>query len=373
MFLGGCAAPSGDAPSRSLEAPSGVSRNARIDALRSKRGLSPVERLELAELEVAAGFPSAAESNFSAAIGSGALSGDDLFRAHMGHGRCAVARGSPEAAHARFQEAWRRARSDDQRDEALVALIPTDLALGRVDSARAHRREIKDAATPGLSDLDALIASAGEGPSKATPKPAAATASSARPKGRGLRPPEIIPRATWGARPVAGRETEPIGKPKMITLHHTADPKPPASDYGSTMARMRAYQNAHQGRNWADIGYHYVIDKEGRIVEGRPLNLKGAHAGSSAANERNIGVAMIGNFQSGEPTRRQYDALVSLVAWLCAEYDIGASKIYTHHEIKDWPGVSGATNCPGKKFDPYMARLKRDVGSRSGGAAAGGR
>ena len=65
---------------------------------------------------------------------------------------------------------------------------------------------------------------------------------------------------------------------------------------------MKAYQTGHQQTNhWADIGYHYVIDRQGRIWEGRELSWKGAHAGNKQANENNVGIALIGNFENVEP------------------------------------------------------------------------
>ena len=336
----------------------------RLAELREKRGISSVERLELAELEASAGNTSAAESAFYSAISKGGLSRSDQYRAQMGLGRLADQRSAPQASRPRFQEAWKLADTDAQRDDALIELAEADLAFGDIPAARQHRQAVKSKNAPGLEQLDRLLAAAG---GAAQPGPAGGGASAVagvsaqRAKGRGLRPPTIVPRASWGARAVLPRETEPLGKPTLITLHHTADRRPPGPAYADTMGQMRAYQNAHQARKWADIGYHFVIDKAGRVVEGRPLHLKGAHAGSTAANERNVGIALIGNFQTGQPTVKQLSALEGLVKWVCAEYDIPTKRIYTHHEIKDWPGVQGATNCPGRNFDAHYGRLKKSI------------
>lgn len=341
------------------------SGDTRLIQLREKRGISAAERLELAELESAAGNSSAAESAFYAALNKGGLSRSDQYRAQMGLGRLADQRSSPQASRPRFQEAWKLAETDAQRDDALIELAEADLAAGDVVAARQHRQSVKSKNAPGLEQLDRLLAASGGGGGASGPAGGAAAGgagvSSQRAKGRGLKPPTIVPRASWGARAVLPRETEPLGKPTLITLHHTADRRPPGPTYADTMGQMRAYQNAHQARKWADIGYHFVIDKAGRVVEGRPLHLKGAHAGSTAANERNVGIAMIGNFQTGQPTAKQLSALEGLVKWLCAEYDIPTKRIYTHHEIKDWPGVQGATNCPGRNFDAHYTRLKKSV------------
>jgi hypothetical protein len=348
-----------------VDASSPAPLDRRLGELREKRGLSAAERLELAELEAAAGNSSAAESAYYSALAKGGLTRSEQYRAQMGLGRLADQRSAPQASRPRFQEAWKLADTDAARDDALIELAEADLAAGDVAAARKHRQEVKNQRAPGLDQLDRLLEARGAAAPSPSPSGGGVSAgvgvSSQRAKGRGLRPPTIVPRASWGARAVLPRETEPLGKPTLITLHHTADRRPPGPAYADTMAQMRAYQNAHQGRKWADIGYHFVIDKAGRVVEGRPLHLKGAHAGSTAANERNVGIAMIGNFQSGQPTAKQLSALESLVQWLCAEYDIPTKRIYTHHEIKDWPGVQGATNCPGRNFDAHYVRLKKSI------------
>ncbi|HYC79184.1 MAG TPA: peptidoglycan recognition family protein, partial [Planctomycetota bacterium] len=283
------------------------------------------------------------------------------YRAYMGLGRAADQRGSPQTAKGRYTEAWRAASSDALRDRALVALARTEVSMGDAASARAHRDAIKDRGVDGFAEIDRALAGAAAAPRAPSPAPAAAPtpATAGRPPGRGLKPPQIHGRSTWGARPPNRRETEAMGKPTLVTIHHTADKKIPGADYQDNLRQMQAYQNGHQARGWADVGYHFVIDKAGRIWEGRPLHLKGAHAGSNEANEHNVGVALIGNFEKTDPTAKQTEALEDLVLWLCAEYGIPDRRVYTHHQIKDWPGVRGATNCPGKRFAPYLARLKR--------------
>lgn len=376
---GGCAGTgASDADDRVADAPAPSTGNARLRELREKRGLSAAERLEQAGLEAAAGELSAAESSYSAALNKGGLSRSDQHRAQMGLGRVADLRNNPHAARPRYQEAWRLAETDAQRDAALFALTEADLDVGDVAAAKNHRAAILNRSLEGLVELDWRLdaAVAGGGAPKtapaATPAPSSAASSgvsSLRAKGRGLKPPQIVGRSTWGARAGSTRDTEPMGKPTLVTIHHTADRRPPGPAYEQTVAQMRAYQNAHQANGWADIGYHFVIDKAGRVFEGRPLHLKGAHAGSQDANEHNVGVALIGNFESSEPTAKQVEALEGLVIWVCAEYGIPDRRVYTHHQIKDWPGVKGATNCPGRKFDPYYARIKRAVAAK--GSAAG--
>ena len=47
-----------------------------------------------------------------------------------------------------------------------------------------------------------------------------------------------------------------------------------------------------QGNGWRDIGYHYVVDLDGTIEPGRPLDQNGAH--TSGHNTNTIGICYVG-------------------------------------------------------------------------------
>ena len=123
--------------------------------------------------------------------------------------------------------------------------------------------------------------------------------------------------------------------------------------------------------NWREIGafrralaaekYDLVIDCQGRIWKGRDLEWKGAHAGNKDANENNVGVALIGNFENCEPSKAQVTAAEDLLVWLSLEYGVPSSKIYTHNEIERMYGIKGTTCCPGRRFGPTLTRLKKAV------------
>lgn len=73
------------------------------------------------------------------------------------------------------------------------------------------------------------------------------------------------------------------------------------------------------GNGWKDIGYHYVIDLDGTIELGRPLDQAGAH--TTNHNQRTIGICYVGGLDSnGKPkdtrTLQQVAAMRQLVAAL---------------------------------------------------------
>ena len=61
-----------------------------------------------------------------------------------------------------------------------------------------------------------------------------------------------------------------------------------------------------QGNGWKDIGYHFVIDLDGTIEIGRPVEMKGAH--TTNHNAYTIGICYVGGLQYGKPADTRTDA-----------------------------------------------------------------
>lgn len=93
----------------------------------------------------------------------------------------------------------------------------------------------------------------------------------------------------------------------------------------------------HLDRGWSSIGYHYVIELDGSVKKGRPIEKAGAHARGYNANS--IGICYVGgmNKQYTEPkdtrTKEQNASLVKLVFELKAKYNIDNSHIIGHNQI----------------------------------------
>jgi N-acetylmuramoyl-L-alanine amidase len=47
-----------------------------------------------------------------------------------------------------------------------------------------------------------------------------------------------------------------------------------------------------QERGWSDIGYHFVVHRNGQIAGGRPITRTGAH--TRGRNKGSIGIALVG-------------------------------------------------------------------------------
>lgn len=105
----------------------------------------------------------------------------------------------------------------------------------------------------------------------------------------------------------------------------------------------------HQNKGWAGIGYHFFIDKDGEIYEGRPLDTVGAHA--YGHNKMSIGICFEGDFNKEEMNDEQVDASIMLLAILSLAYP--ESAIDAHKDLTN-------KDCPGKNFP--MERIYENVG-----------
>jgi len=163
-----------------------------------------------------------------------------------------------------------------------------------------------------------------------------------------------ISRASWGAGAPVVSKMKAMGGGQRITIHHEGNPKPNTDVTAAQVAQtLRGIQKAHAARLGAgDIGYHYIIDRSGRIWEGRSIRYQGAHI--SKYNPHNAGIMLLGNFDLQYPTRSQLGTLQTLCSALAAGYGISPRHIYCHGEL-------ASTRCPGKNLRTYMNRIRGQI------------
>ena len=98
----------------------------------------------------------------------------------------------------------------------------------------------------------------------------------------------------------------------------------------------------HRARDYADIGYHFYITRDGVVHRGRPLHTEGAHA--RGFNHHSIGICYEGGLDAeGRPadtrTLQQKNTLHRLLLRLKKDYP--NVRIVGH---RDLPGVT--KDCP---------------------------
>jgi len=181
----------------------------------------------------------------------------------------------------------------------------------------------------------------------------------------------LISRASWtDEAPILSR-LQPMGEPWRITVHHEGTDPEEVMDVEAVAERLRTIARVHErapshgGLGAGDLAYHFVIDRSGRLWQGRSLTWQGAHAGNGTANEGNIGIVLLGNFDLQEPSPAQLASLRGLLQELCARHQISPEHIYGHDEIKARYGLP-PTRCPGRFLSSWLAAYRRqDTGPRA--------
>lgn len=138
-------------------------------------------------------------------------------------------------------------------------------------------------------------------------------------------------RHEWGAEPPKTPLTKLV--PERVTdiyLHHTT-----GEQQAEIQPWLRAIQRFHQEtRGWNDIGYSYLVDRNGTVWEGRGRNV-GAH--TRGFNSTGLGIAYLGD-GSGEVPQPALRSINSLIDFLAQDFPIRL--VRGHRDV-------GKTSCPG--------------------------
>jgi N-acetyl-anhydromuramyl-L-alanine amidase AmpD len=90
-------------------------------------------------------------------------------------------------------------------------------------------------------------------------------------------------------------------------------------------------------KGWDDVGYHYLVHRDGKISEGRYLAFKGAHV--EGANTGKVGILIIGDFEhqiwddDDDPTTAQLAAAEGLLNTLKSSFGT-LTKLGGHKDYK---------------------------------------
>lgn len=160
----------------------------------------------------------------------------------------------------------------------------------------------------------------------------------------------VIARSVWTSKAPVARKLNRMGGITRITVHHEGWKPVWFTDTQATAERLALIRDSHLERGWADIGYHYIIDRSGRVWEGRDTAFQGAHVREE--NEHNLAVMLLGNFDLQKPSDAQYARLIETLRAMRHRHQVAVDRIYTHQELKP-------TACPGRALQPRMVSLRR--------------
>jgi len=179
-----------------------------------------------------------------------------------------------------------------------------------------------------------------------------------------------LPVAYWGRpdRPY-GRVATAAKRPyRGIVVHYTLNLSP---------VNLVKYQHAGDGRRGGHFGYHFYVDKAGRVLQGAPMSKRTNHIRGPASSKRKpgvgvqlssrntIGVSMVGACVAqgrglgvrcvGEKlTAKQKRAGLRVIEALLKRYRIACAAVFGHGELQtnraEFEGITLAAhvrkNCP---------------------------
>jgi len=179
--------------------------------------------------------------------------------------------------------------------------------------------------------------------------------------------PPVIDRTQWGAlspdmsarneRGLYDKDNNPVGwyiypdelygSYQTLVIHHSGFYE---QDGLSTLLEI---QRAHRDdRGWADVGYHFMIDKDGTIYEGRDIVVRGVHV--EGYNTGSLGVCLMGDFRFEAPSTEQQASTYALNDWIV--YRTGVTHLAGHKDFNDF------TVCPGT----FIANQLQNLADRAG-------
>lgn len=138
--------------------------------------------------------------------------------------------------------------------------------------------------------------------------------------------PAIIPRSAWGGDSVKPRGAPSYGAVQAAFVHHTVNPNSYTPDEAAAMVLGMARYHRDVNK-WDDLGYNFVVDRFGRIYEGRAGGIDKAVIGAQAQgyNAQSTGVAILGTFEDVDAPPQALEAVAHVVAWKLALHGAPAS------------------------------------------------
>lgn len=162
--------------------------------------------------------------------------------------------------------------------------------------------------------------------------------------------PDIVSAETWGRR-LRGVPT-PLDRSLIdgLVVHYLGTRTGPAGEsFDAVAGHVRGVQDHHlnsKGAGWVTIAYNFLVDKSGRIWEGRGLDF--INGANRPANRTTVSVCLLNGVDDNPPTPEQLEAVRRIRFWLSGEF--GKPLRITGHRDHS------ATACPG---DAIYAAVQR--------------
>jgi len=102
-----------------------------------------------------------------------------------------------------------------------------------------------------------------------------------------------------------------------------------------------------KGNKWSDIGYHFVVELDGKVKNGRPLERAGAHV--RGFNKNSIGICYVGgmtaDMKQPKDTRndKQRESLINLLIELKEQFPNAVIRGHRDYSPKACPSFDASS------------------------------
>ncbi|MCK0117816.1 N-acetylmuramoyl-L-alanine amidase [Isoptericola sp. S6320L] len=269
-------------------------------------------------------------------------------------------------------DAWQAVEAEPSPDGTLDGTEPLVVGdVARVQARVSGTEPVRDlkltVVDPGTSPADDDVPTPPEGTSPGGASVAAASAVTTRPS--------INSRRAWGADESIMSWTPRQGSIRGAAIHHTAGTNNYSRDDVPRIIRG-IYAYHAQTRDWGDIGYNFLVDKFGRVWEGRSGGVTRQTIGGHAIgyNTNSTGISVLGNYETATVSNSAVSAVVGLAAWKLSLHGVPASgsttingtreqRIFGHRDV-------ASTACPGRTLYAKMSEIRRRATAAQERAAA---
>lgn len=257
-------------------------------------------------------------------------------------------------------DAWEEVSAEPSPDGTLDGTEPVVVGdVARVQARVSSTEPVHDlkltVVDPGTSPADDDVPTPPEGVSPGGASVAAASAVTPRPS--------IKSRKAWGANEKMMTWKPKQGSIRAATIHHTAGTNNYSKSNVAPIIRG-IYAYHAKTRGWGDIGYNFLVDKYGRVWEGRSGGVTKQTVGGHAVkyNTNSTGISVLGNYETATVSNAAVSAVVGLAAWKLSLHGVPAkgkvtinggkvSRIHGHRNVAQ-------TACPGRTLYAKMGEIR---------------
>lgn len=117
-----------------------------------------------------------------------------------------------------------------------------------------------------------------------------------------------------------------LKKVKGIVIHYTANP-------GTGAQQNHNYFEGLKDAKTTKASSHFIVGLEGEIIQCIP-STEIAYA-SNDRNEDTLSIECCHSDETGEFSKKTYDTLVHLTAWLCGKFDLTTDDVIRHYDVTE--------------------------------------